>query len=153
MSITLTAEAKRRFTATLNRLIETCKDGEKGYRDAASDLRESPLKSLFDEYSCQRGRFVSALQQAIAEVGGFAANSGTVDGALRRGWLDLKSALEGGDARVLLVECERNEDVAEAKYATALRQTLPDPVRTLLECQYAAIKDAHRELQRLRGSS
>jgi uncharacterized protein (TIGR02284 family) len=148
MPITLTLESRRRFTATLNALIETCKDSEKGYHDAASDLRESPLKSLFNRFSSQRARFVSALQRAITEVGGFAANSGTVGGALRRGWLDLKAALEGGDARLLLVECERNEVVTEAIYEAAMREVLPDPVRALLERQYAAIKEAHRELRR-----
>jgi hypothetical protein len=52
------------------------------------------------------------------------------------------------DARVLLAECVRNEDVAAANYEAALRDALPDPVRELLELQFAAIKDAQRELVR-----
>ncbi len=152
MSNTVARETNRKFTAALNHLIETCKDGEKGYRDAASDLRDSEVKSLFVKYSCERAQFANALQRAIRQAGGFAENNGTVGGALRRGWLGLRSALEGGDEHVLLAECERNEDVGRANYEAALRQSWPEPVKRLLERQYAAITDAQREIHRLRGA-
>ena len=72
-------------------------------------------------------------------------------GRRRAGWLDLRSALEGGDVRVLLAECSRNEDVTKANYEAALRQELPDPVRSILLRQYVAVKEAQAELERLRG--
>ena len=152
MSDTGGREAKRELTATLNHLIETCKDVEKGYRDTASDIHDSELKSLFGKYSHERAQFSRALQQAVRQAGGFAKTNGTVGGALRRGWLELKSTLDGGDERLMLTECAHNEDVGKANYEAALRRTLPAAVKRLLEHQYAAIADAQREMHRLCGA-
>lgn len=49
----------------LNELIRVSKDGERGYRTAAADVRNSQLQSVFEEYarqrsSCARQRVVNA---------------------------------------------------------------------------------------------
>ena len=38
-------------------LIETCKDGQKGYQDAATHVKRADLKTYFNEQSLERGRF------------------------------------------------------------------------------------------------
>ena len=37
--------------STINNLIETLKDGEKGFKEAADAVKDPQLKSLFQEYS------------------------------------------------------------------------------------------------------
>ena len=37
-------------------LIETCKDGQKGYQDAAAHVKRSDLKTFFNEQSLERGQ-------------------------------------------------------------------------------------------------
>ncbi len=37
--------------STLNRLIETLKDGELGYQQAAGETQDADLKTLFDGYT------------------------------------------------------------------------------------------------------
>src|ERR1051325_8499829 len=46
----------------LNDLIETLKDGQEGFRQAAENVRDPQLKTLFSQYSQQRSRFATALQ-------------------------------------------------------------------------------------------
>ncbi|PYK93842.1 MAG: hypothetical protein DME40_03000 [Verrucomicrobia bacterium] len=53
--------------STINDLIETLKDGQEGFRQAAEAVADPKLKSLFNEYSLQRARFAGELQsQAVA---------------------------------------------------------------------------------------
>ena len=43
-------------------LIETCKDGENGYRDAAEHVKRPDLKTLFLSLSLERSKFAGELQ-------------------------------------------------------------------------------------------
>ena len=43
--------------SVLETLIETCRDGEKGYKDAAEHVKRPDLKAFFAEQSVERGRF------------------------------------------------------------------------------------------------
>jgi hypothetical protein len=53
-------EGKREIISVLDELIETLKDGQKGFRQAAEGVSDPKLKSLFRDYSDQRSRFVTA---------------------------------------------------------------------------------------------
>jgi uncharacterized protein (TIGR02284 family) len=53
----------------LNSLIETLKDGQEGFKQAAEGVAYSQLKSLFNEYSRQRSRFASELQNQVETLG------------------------------------------------------------------------------------
>ena len=55
--------------STINSLIETLKDGEKGFEEAAGAVKDPQLKSLFREYSQQRHRFASELQTEAQTLG------------------------------------------------------------------------------------
>ena len=51
--------------STLNNLIETCKDGENGFRTASDGVKNQELKALFLTYSQQRAQFASELQAEV----------------------------------------------------------------------------------------
>jgi len=40
----------------VDNLIETLKDGQEGFKQAAEGVKDPQLKAVFDEYSRQRGR-------------------------------------------------------------------------------------------------
>jgi len=46
----------------IDNLIETLKDGQEGFKQAAEGVADPQLKSLFNEYSQQRSRFANELQ-------------------------------------------------------------------------------------------
>jgi uncharacterized protein (TIGR02284 family) len=93
--------------STLNGLIETCKDGQDGFKEAAEGVERSDLKSLFYEFSQQRAHFAGELQSLVQTLGGDPEKSGSVAGAIHRGWMNIKSAVTGKDEGAILNECER----------------------------------------------
>src|SRR5215213_2924601 len=111
--------------ATLNGLIQTCRDGEEGFRTAAEGVGSPELKELFGGYARQRAGFAGELQDEVRRLGGEPVEGGSVTGSVHRGWMGLKAALTGEDERAILGECERGEDSALAAYRAALGVDLP----------------------------
>lgn len=138
--------------AVLNDLIETCKDGEKGFRAAAEGVSNRELGTLFLSYAEQRASFAAELLAEVRRVGGDPHAGGTALGALHRGWIDIKAAVAGKDEGAIIAEAERGEDHAVRKYRDVLEKNLPTAVQTIVENQYIHVRDAHdhvRTLERL----
>ena len=79
--------------------------------------------------------------------------SGSTAGALHRGWINLKSALSGGNDHAILAECERGEDSAVDEYQKALSDGLSAPVREIVARQYTEIKATHDRIRDLRDAT
>ena len=145
MSTTSTQQTDPRdIIGALNKCIEICTDGEKGYAAAAADVRAPDLKALFQAKSKERADFVLALQAALQKLGAFSENEGTARGTAHRGWVGARLALEGRKDRVVVEECARGEQMALKAFEKALMRaplvTLPQDLRTMLQHQYTAIK-------------
>jgi uncharacterized protein (TIGR02284 family) len=137
--------------STLNNLIETCKDGQKGYLTAANGLRNTDLKTLFKTYSRRRAEFAGALQDEVVRLGGKAKDHGSAVGVLHRGWIDLRAAVTNEDEGAVIAECERGEDSTVKTYEDALSSELPEELKTLVKHQYIQVKESYdliRELER-----
>jgi uncharacterized protein (TIGR02284 family) len=142
---------QKEISSTINRLIETLKDGEEGFRQAAEAVTDSDLKSLFGEFSRQRARFATELQSAARQFGeGDPEKSSSTAGALHRAWINLKSALTSGDDHAILAECERGEDSAVKEYKEALEKDLPASLREIISRQFREIQTAHDRIKSLR---
>lgn len=139
--------------STINGLIETCKDGQEGFKQAAEGVQNSQLKTVFYELGQQRSQFVGELQGLVRELGGDPENSGSFTGAIHRGWINIKSAVTGKDDTAILNECERGEDVAKNAYKAALELSLPANVQSTVQNQYSAVQAAHDQVKGLRDSS
>jgi len=139
--------------STLNNLIETCKDGQEGFQQAAEGVQNSQLKSLFYEFGQQRAQFAGELQGLVRNLGGDPETSSSTVGALHRGWINIKAAITGQDDQAILNECERGEDVAKNAYKDALEENLPANILEVVQRQYSAIKSAHDNVKMLRDSA
>ena len=139
--------------STLNNLIETCKDGENGFRTAAEGIKNGELKTLFNTYSQQRAQFAAELQGEVRHLGGDPENSGSVAATLHRGWINIKSAVTGEDDGAIISECERGEDAAVKNYEEALKEDIPNNVREIVERQFTQVKEAHERLRALERAS
>lgn len=129
--------------SSLNNLIETCRDGQKGFQTAAEGVDSSSLRSAFTQYAEQRALFVSELQNQVNALGGKPETQGSVAGSLHRGWINIKSAVTGKDEQNILEECERGEDSAKKNYQKALEDDLPPDIRSLVNRQYQDIVHVH----------
>ena len=138
--------------STLNELIETCKDGQEGFKQAAEGVERSDLKSLFFEFSQQRAHFAGELQSIVQTLGGDPETSGSTAGAVHRGWINIKSAVTGKDEKAVLNECERGEDSATNTYKESLGEPLPSYIAEVVRNQYDSVKMAHDRVKSLRDS-
>lgn len=137
--------------STLNELIETSRDGEKGFALAAKETHAPELTALFTEGAESCRRAIAELQGQVRALGGDAQESGSVKGAVHRGWLSVKTAAASRDDKAILEECERGEDYAKARYAEALELDLPEPVRELVQRQYQGVVVNHDRVRDLRN--
>ena len=144
----------KKENTVLNNLIETLKDGQEGFNQAAEGVSDPKLKSLFRDYSEQRSRFAAALQSEARSHGETKPEtSSSATGALHRGWINLKSAITGGDEHAILAECERGEDSAVEEYKKALDDGLSPSAQELISRQFAEIKSTHDRIRSLRDAS
>ena len=145
---------EKEVISTINNLIETLKDGQEGFKQAAKGVKDPQLKSLFNEYSLQRSRFATELQSQARSLGEpEPETSSSAAGALHRAWINLKSAVTSGDDRAILAECERGEDSAVEEYEKAMRDNLSASLREIVARHYAEIKNAHDRIKNLRDTT
>ena len=139
--------------STLNGLIETCKDGQEGFQEAAEGVESQNLKMFFYECSQQRAEFTGELQSLVRSLGGDPETTSSFAGSLHRGWINIKSAVTGSDDAAILNECERGEDSAKNNYKSALEENLPANVAETVQKQYAAVQSVHDKVKALRDSA
>ena len=135
--------------STLNSLIETCRDGQEGFKTAAAGVNNEGLRELFHSYSRQRAGFVGELQDEVRRLGGEPDTSGSVTASLHRGWMGVKAAATGGEESSVLAECERGEEAALSNYRAACGADMPANVRQIVERQLVEIKEAHNHIRNL----
>ena len=138
------------IVSTLNDLIETCKDGEEGFRTCADDATNTQLKSLFADRAQSCATSSRELQDLVRAYGGKPETRSSMTGTIHRRWIDIKSSIMGKDDETVLNECERGEDVALRAYRDALNKELPSTVRTVVERQSYGVRQNHDQIKRLR---
>lgn len=140
--------------STLNSLIETLKDGQEGFKQAAEAVKDSQLKTTLNELSLQRSKFAGELQSAVISLGeSEPEKTSSTAGALHRAWINMKSAITSQDDHAILAECERGEDSAVAEYRKAMENgNLIAPARDTVSRQYTDIKAAHDKVKALRDA-
>ena len=131
-------------------LIETNRDGQNGYRDAAEHMKDAEIRSFFTEQSLERARFAGDLEQLIREFGESNPDrSGSVAGAIHRKWIDAKAALGGGD-HTILESVEQGEDSAKKAYEKAIAASLPANVLDVVRRQAESVGAAHDHVKMVR---
>jgi len=143
---------KKEIISTIDNLIETLKDGQEGFRQAAEAVKNEQLKVVFTDYSQQRSRFLRELQSEVENLGAEPEDSSSAAGAMHRAWIGLKSAISGGDEHAILAECERGEDSAVDEYKKALHDDLSPSLREIVSRQYRDVQAAHDQIRDLRDT-
>jgi uncharacterized protein (TIGR02284 family) len=146
---------QKEIISTINGLIETLKDGQEGFRQASEAVKDSQLKTLFNEFSLQRSKFAGELQNEAISLGEHnPENTSSTAGAMHRAWIDLKSAITSQDDHAILAECERGEDSAVSEYKKAMEEKeLSSPIRETISRQYTDVKSAHDRIRALRDAA
>jgi uncharacterized protein (TIGR02284 family) len=135
--------AQRTERTVLNHLIETCRDGERGFLSAAAHVESPKLKALFEQMASQRARIAGDLAPHAQRLGGDSAADGTTGAALHRGWIDIISRLKRHDDNAIVIEVERGDGITLHAFQDALEGMLPPDSRAVVERLYAELREAH----------
>jgi uncharacterized protein (TIGR02284 family) len=131
--------------AVLNHLIETCRDGERGFRLAADKAGDPSLKRLFGELASQRATFATELLPHAQRLGGDPPAEGTGMAALHRGWIAIEQTVRHDD-RLIVSEVERGDRATLRIYFDAVNGMLPPETRDLVQRQLDELEETHARL-------
>ena len=137
-------------------LVETLKDGERGFASAAEKLRDSDRAgwaTTLQRLSEQRAGFHREIVALGHDYGEDVDESGTVAGTVHRGWISLKDALTGDDPDGVLKAALTGEDHAVNEYEKALQQDLSAGFREVVSRQHAAVLAARDEVKALQANA
>jgi uncharacterized protein (TIGR02284 family) len=134
----------------LHDLVETCRNGQQGYLQAAGHIKDPALRTIFNQIATERANCAGELENEIIRLGKHdPTRKGTTAGALHRTWLSVKDALGGGDDGILS-SVEAAEDHAKKQYEEATKADLPNDIREIVSRQAAKIYAAHDRIRALR---
>lgn len=139
-----------KIASVLNELVETSLDGSAGFKTCLEGAKDPMLRAYFQTrvHNCEEA--VRALTVEVLHHGGKPVEHGSATGALRRAWINIRTALTSNDDLAVLEECEGAEDAALQAYSQALQEELPAHVRTLLEMQREGARENHDRVRQLR---
>ncbi len=136
-------------------LVETLKDGERGFAESADKLRDGEhpeWAEALQRMSAQRAGFAREIIEMGHAYGDDVDESGTVAAAVHRGWISLKDALTGDDAGAVLGAAVTGEDHAVSEYEKALELDLSAGFRDVVQRQHAAVVAARDEVKALQAA-
>ena len=137
-------EKNAELETVLKEVINILEDGQKGFADIGSHLKDETLKRYFLAESLKRANFRAELENELHRHGVHDVHEeGTAAGTLHRVWFDLKEKVHEASDHELLATAEQGEDAAKRVYRDALEQELPFPLRQLLSEQNAHIVSSH----------
>ena len=129
----------------LNELLTKTHDAEKTYTLAAEKATVASVKKFLRDKVLQRSAFAHELKDEIVKYGELPEKEGSMTGAIHRGWINLKAALNSNETEMILREIEKGEKASLESYNTILDNreiVLPKSTRELLEKQRNAIRAA-----------
>ncbi|GAB2536419.1 ferritin-like domain-containing protein [Rufibacter soli] len=142
---------------TINDLVETARDGQKGYETAAGAVTDMRVKSELERLAQQRAVFASELESKAQQLGGSTSSTTTIEGvameaagAVHRGWINLKAAVGANDSKAILGECETGDEAALKAYNSALNEPLPLDVKNIVQKQQMEIQAAKQTISSLK---
>lgn len=142
---------------TIKELVKTLEDGRDGFATAAERLSTnsaSDVSQRFREFSAQRAAMADELRRCAQLEGVEIPHTGTVAGAVHRGWIAVKDVLTGDDPSAIIAAAEQGEDHAKSKFRDALADKALSPtVRSIVESQAMRVEAAHDYVSALKQST
>jgi len=136
--------------SVLQKLIETDRNAQEGFRTAAEHVKNAELKQFFNLQSLERAQFAGELENIVQRLGKHDPDrTPGVGGKLHSAWMDIKSALGGGD-HAILSSVEAGEDAAKKEYENAIKSELPVDIREVVARQSAKVISTHDRVRELR---
>lgn len=137
-------------TATLNDLIEVLNDGVTFYDDAATTTANSAYKELFQRMASTKRAITNELKAEVAYQGETPADGGTIAGALRKTYTDLRASLSDNPDAKYISQLEESEDRILHAFQDALTMSEKAQVRQIAQNHLPDIRRMHDEMRALK---
>ena len=135
----------------LERIIEICEDGSKGYETAANNVDNIELKTIFNRLSQQRKLFIEELKNEARIQGMDLSDSGSVKGFFHRTWLSTKATFSFNNEESVIESSLTGEEKAVEVYEENLTYEIPQNLKTMLEDQMRMIKGSIHQLNQFKS--
>ncbi|MCY7387226.1 MAG: PA2169 family four-helix-bundle protein [Burkholderiales bacterium] len=141
---------KNELIDSLNTLIETSRDGEKGFMTCAEDVKDVALRAYFTICATRCRESVHTLAELVKHHGGTPEETGSLLAPVDRAWVDLRAAISSDSDLAVLEECERAEDVALRAFRRELQKDLPLDVSAVIRIQLNGVQENHDRVRNMR---
>lgn len=135
----------------LKRLAQLNRDAAKGYETAAGDVNDEAMAGVFRAASHERGRMADELAEALELDKDEAPDEGTTAGWAHRWWLDLRSKLNAGNPRVVLIEATRGENALIEAYEDVVMDATANAINPMLHQHIQTIRETRNRLEALQN--
>lgn len=112
---------EKKIQHSLNDLIEIARDGSDFYTEAAENVKDAELSSLFRQMASHKREIVSGLSASVAASGGKPAEHGTMVGTMQQTYGKMRAAL-GDTSYGYVAQLEESED----RLLAAFKETISD---------------------------
>ena len=136
--------AERTERAVINHLIDVCRDAERGFRLAATQVKTAEVKRLFLRLADQRHAFAEELLPHAYRLGGATGPDGLTLATVHRAWMQIRARLASDPEHAVLEEAVRGERFARIAYDEAVNDMLPPDTRDTIEGQELGVRVAGR---------
>lgn len=142
---------KNKIVSDLNTLLTRNYDAEKGYHNAADDVKDVDLKRLFEVYSDQRYHFGHDIKGEIKKLGGELDKGDSVKAKAHRTWMDLKTAISSDKKEAVLEECITGEEKALKDYRETISShpEMPETTKVVLDDHIKKIEESLYQIREL----
>lgn len=139
-------EVQEQKVHALNRLIQICKAGEYGFRQAAGELATKEHRILANTAAFKRHEYATALENQVAKFGITPPDRATVQAGIHRFWMNVRHAINKRNDDTVLDECRRGEESALKAYQDVFEaKSLPE-MEEMLRAQFMNIIETRDKL-------
>ena len=140
----------KEMSERLNELLERNYDSEKGFKEAANDVKNAQLKDLFMAKARERYDFGHELKSEIKTFGESPDKGSSTKSDLHRSWMNLKAKLSSDGEEAVLEECIRGEKAAVENYNEVIQENnFPPSTENMLIKQRNQIQRSLDEVKNL----
>lgn len=136
-------------SSTLNELIQLLHDGETFYKDASQKVG-APYRDLFQRMARIKSAIAAELATHVTGQGDKPSESGTLMGALRKAYADLRAGLGQNPEKVYVAQLEETEDRILEAFHNHIKDSEITEVRAALTRHLPEVEKAHNEMRALK---
>jgi len=134
----------------LSEIVQAARDGAEFYDAAANEVTNPQLRDTFRRFAEAKRTLIAALSGRLEMMGAEVPQSGTVRGALRKAYADLRASVSRHEDRIYVAQLEEAEDRLLAQVEDAVAQTDNAEIRSQLQAHLPGVRACHDEIRRLK---